>query len=86
MRRLVDLLRTPFGFLIARPQSEELVAEHVIREHRRGRALSEILADAYVVNRLSEAQVARLLDRPDVLHAIGDDLAAAHLRGPAGSA
>lgn len=76
--RIVDILRTPFGFLFSRPQKEELVAEYVIREHHRGRALDEILLDAYVTNRFPGHQVDRLLDRPDILQAVGTDTVAAH--------
>jgi hypothetical protein len=64
-----------FGFLFQRSSSEDRVAQYVIREHDRGRALSEILEDKYVVNRLtSPEQRARLLDRPEVLHAVGGDM------------
>jgi hypothetical protein len=76
--RIVDILRTPFGFLFARSQKEELVAEYVIREHHRGRALDDILQDAYVTNRFPGAEAGRLLDRPDVLRAVGEDTVAAH--------
>jgi len=65
-------------FLFSRPQSEELAAEHLIREHHRGRALSEILEDAYITGRCSRQQIDRLLDRPEVVHAVGVDMAAAH--------
>jgi hypothetical protein len=78
MARITDILRTPFGFLIARSQKEELVAEYVIREHHGGRALEEILRDAYVTNRLPGPQVGRLLDRPDIVRAVGEDTIAAH--------
>lgn len=78
MARLTDILRTPFGFLASRTQKEELVAEYVIREHHRGRALDEILSDAYVTNRFPGRQVVRLLDRPDIVHAVGEDTIAAH--------
>jgi len=78
MARLVDILRTPFGFLTSRPQKEELLAEYVIREHHRGRDLDDILNDAYVRNLCSDEEASRLLDRPDVVHAVGDDLIAAH--------
>jgi hypothetical protein len=44
----------------------------VTREHRRGRRLAEILQDRYVQNRLSPQQQARLLERPDVVHALGE--------------
>ena len=50
------------------------MAQYVIREHDRGRALREILEDKYVVNRLrSPEQRARLLDRPEIVHAVGGD-------------
>ena len=54
-----------FSFLFQRSTSEERVAQYVIREHDRGRALHDILEDKYVVNRLpSQEQRDRLLDRP----------------------
>ena len=51
------------------------MAAYVIREHDRGRSLDDILDDPYVRNRCSSAEIARLLDRPDVIKAIGDDMA-----------
>jgi hypothetical protein len=67
-----------FSFLFQRSTSEDRVAEYVIREHDRGRSLHEILEDRYVVNRLpSQEQRDRLLDRPEVIHAIGGDKVAA---------
>jgi hypothetical protein len=64
--------RDLFSFLFQRSTAEERVAQYVIREHERGRALTEVLEDKYVVNRLpSPAQRARLLDRPEILHVIG---------------
>jgi len=48
----------------------------VIREHHRGRPMSEILQDHYVTNRCTPEQIRRLLDRPDVLHTLGGDLIA----------
>ena len=62
---------------------EDRVAAYVIREHDRGRALSEILEDKYVMNRLLAAQRARLLDRPEVLHAVGGDMVEAARAGVA---
>lgn len=73
MQRLASLLRSPFSFLFARSSAEDRVASYVIREHSRGRSLSEILSDRYVQNRLSPQQQRRLLDRPEVVHALGDD-------------
>ncbi len=77
MARVVDIIRTPFSFLFSSSKKEEVVAEYVIREHHIGRPLADILDDAYVTNRLTPAQVKRLLDRPDVLSAVGDDMVAA---------
>ena len=50
---------------------EERVVAYVIREHGRGRALSEILEDRYVQNRLSPQQRLRMLDRPELIQALG---------------
>ena len=51
------------------------MAQYVIREHDRGRSLHDILEDKYVVNRLeSPEQRARLLDRPEIIHAVGGDM------------
>jgi len=61
-----------FSFLFQRSTQEERVAEYVIREHDRGRSLADILEDKYFVNRLpAPEQRARLLDRPEILHAVG---------------
>ena len=74
MARLGDILRSPFAFLFTRSQKEELMAEYVIREHHRGRPLVEVLEDAHVRNNLSDEQVKRLLDRPELVHAVGRDV------------
>jgi hypothetical protein len=74
--RARDILRSPFSFLFARSQKEELIAEYVIREHHRGRSLAEILDDAHVRNNLNDDQMRRLLERPEVVHAIGEDVIA----------
>jgi hypothetical protein len=71
-------LKDLFSFLFQRSTSEERVAQYVIREHDRGRPLHDILEDRYVVNRLqSPAQRARLLDRPEIIQAVGGDMAEA---------
>ena len=72
MGRLADLLRSPFSFLGTRSSQEDRVAAYVVREHERGRTLAEILDDPYVRNRLTPQQSERLLDRPDVIRAVGD--------------
>jgi hypothetical protein len=62
----------PFSFLFAPSRRDEYLAEYVIREHARGRPLEDVLADPYVRNRTTPEQRARLLDRPDLVEAIGD--------------
>jgi len=69
--RLSNLFRNPFSFLGSRSSQEERLAAYVVREHGRGRSLEEILEDPYVVNRTTPPQRARLLDRPEVVRAIG---------------
>jgi hypothetical protein len=68
-------LKDMFSFLFQRSTHEERVAQYVIREHDRGRSLHDILEDKYVVNRLqSPEQRARLLDRPEIMTAVGGDM------------
>jgi hypothetical protein len=69
--------RDLFSFLFQRSTQEERVAQYVVREHDRGRTLAEILEDKYVVNRLSPEQRKRLLDRPEIIQAVGRDTAEA---------
>ncbi len=51
------------------------LAAYVIREHRSGRPLDEILEDPYLKNRATDEQRLRLLERPDVIRAVGEDVA-----------
>lgn len=55
---------------------EDALAAYVVREHRLGRSLEEILDDAYLKNRASDEQRLRLLERPEVIRAVGEDTAA----------
>jgi hypothetical protein len=73
---LVDAIKGAFSFLGSRSQTEERIAQYVIREHHRGRPLREILEDHYITNRCTPEQIGRLLDRPDVIHSVGEDLVA----------
>lgn len=77
--------RNPFSFLFTTKSSEERCAAYVIREHDRGRTLDDILDDPYVANRLSQDEIARLLERPEVVKAIGDDMVEARQRQSAAS-
>ena len=65
-------MRNPFSFLFTRNSAEDQVVSYITREHRRGRRLAEILQDRYVLNRLTPQQQARLLERPEVVHALGE--------------
>ena len=66
---LLDAFRNLFG----RSGGEDRLATYVIREHDRGRSLEEILNDRYILNRTTPQQRARLLDRPEVIRALGED-------------
>jgi hypothetical protein len=62
---------------------EEALAAYVVREHRQGRSLEEILEDPYLKNRATDEQRLRLLERPEVIRAVGEDtaaMAAEHVR------
>jgi hypothetical protein len=74
MARLGSFLRNPFSFLFTSTSMEAQVVAYLTREHARGRRASEILEDRYIQNRLTPEQQKRLLDRPEVVHELGDDL------------
>jgi len=73
---LKGFLRNPFSFLFTGSQNEDRIAQYVIREHHRGRPLEEILEDNFVKNRCTPQQIGRLLDRPEIVQAIGNDVVA----------
>jgi len=68
-------MRNPFAFLFAGRRSEEQVAVYITREHKRGRDLADRLDDPYVRNRCNEHDIARILERPEIVRALGDDVA-----------
>jgi len=65
-------LRNPFSFLFVSSRREQYLAHYVVREAGRGRSLEEVLADPYIRNRSTPEERARLLERPEVVAAIGD--------------
>jgi hypothetical protein len=76
--KLASALRNPFSFLFTRSTAEEQVVAYLTREHRRGRSVVDIFTDRYVANRLTREQQGRLLERPDLIHVLGEhDVAAA---------
>jgi hypothetical protein len=66
-----------YSFLVVGSSRGDRIAAYVIREHDRGRTVADILDDPYVRNRCSPQELERLLDRPDLIEAIGDDIAEA---------
>jgi hypothetical protein len=62
---------------------EDSLAAYIVREHREGRSLEDILDDPYLKNRATDDQRLRLLERPEVIRAVGEDtaaMAAQHVR------
>jgi hypothetical protein len=64
--------RNPFKSLFATSRREQYLERYVLREHRKGRALAEILEDPYVRAWSTPTERARLLERPNVIAAIGE--------------
>jgi hypothetical protein len=58
--------------LFAPSRGEQYLEQYVLREFGRGRGFDEILEDAYVRNRSTPEERRRLLDRPEVVAALGD--------------
>ena len=58
--------------LFAPSRRSQYLEQYVLREYERGRPFEEILDDPYVRNRSTSEERARLLDRPEVVAAIGD--------------
>lgn len=53
---------------------DDRITAYLIREHDRGRSLNEILEDPYIKNRTTPQERDRLLDRPEVIRALGEDV------------
>lgn len=71
MATLRGFFQNWFSFVFARSSKDEPIVAYIIREHDRGRSLSEILEDPYIRNRATDREVARLLERPEVIAALG---------------
>jgi hypothetical protein len=79
--RLSEFFRNPFSFLFASRTADDRVAAYIVREHGRGRGLDDIRDDPYVVNRVTENDIGRILERPEVVKALGSDAPAAQPGG-----
>lgn len=71
----LGLRRSPLEEGTKTISKEEALASYIIREHKQGRAVNEILDDAYLKNRTTEDQRLRLLQRPDIIRAVGENTA-----------
>jgi len=66
-RAITFTFRNPFAGLFGASRREQHLTLYILREVRRGRLLADVLADLYVVNRTTEEQRKRLLDRKSVV-------------------
>jgi hypothetical protein len=64
--------RNPFKGLFATTKREQYLERYVLREHRKGRPFIEILEDPYVRAWSSPEERGRLLERPHIVAAIGE--------------
>jgi hypothetical protein len=56
---------------------EERVVEYAVREVRGGRKLAEVLKDPYVKNRLSDDKLARILENPELVSVVEEQISEA---------
>ncbi len=75
MSRLSKFFRNPFANLFGGSSREDQLVAYIIREHKSGRTLADILDDPYIKNRAGEVEQRRLLENPDVIRAVGEDTA-----------
>ena len=70
--RLSPRLSNPFSFLFVSSKRERYLAEYIGRECARGRSLDDVLADPYIRNRSTPEARARVLERPEIVEAVGE--------------
>ncbi len=61
-----------FASLFGTKRREQYLERYVLREHKRGRPLKEILEDPYIRGWSTPYERARLLERPRIVEAIGE--------------
>lgn len=69
-------MRNPFASFFARSRREQYLVPYVLREYARGRPLQDVLEDRYVRNRSTPEERGRLLERPEVVAAVGRQVVA----------
>ena len=65
-----------FKSLFQRSSRTDQLATYLIREHAQGRDVDDILDDPYIKNRATETQRRQLLERPDVIRAVTENISA----------
>jgi hypothetical protein len=53
---------------------EDSLVRYVVREVSGGRNLADVMQDAYITNRAGQVDARRLLDRPEIIAAVNDDV------------
>lgn len=71
MRRRVRLAN-PLKGLFGTNRREQYVERYLLREHKKGRPFVEILGDPYVRAWSTPEERARLLERPKIVAAVGE--------------
>lgn len=59
---------------LATDEAEQRVVEYVIREVNNGRRLRDVLLDPYVRNRLSDERVRHVMENPEVVVALEEQI------------
>jgi|SRR5689334_13277367 len=72
-RRPLRLNGSPFFFVGPRPYREARLRSYIVREHRRGRPLAEILEDSYLERHGTRSLVWRVIVQPRTIAALGAD-------------
>ena len=72
-RRGPELFASPFALFHLGSAREERLDAYIVREHRRGRALAEIIDDPYLRSRCSRSQLGLLLESPRLIRALAAD-------------
>jgi hypothetical protein len=57
----------------SRPVSSGRLLAYVVREHRRGRPLRDILGDGFVIDHATNAEVGLLLENPHLIKRLVDE-------------
>jgi hypothetical protein len=65
--------RNPFSFLFAATKRDRYLEQYLLREYRKGRPIAEVLEDPYIRGWSTPEERARLLERPNVVSAIGEN-------------